>query len=100
VFQGGTDAHSKIESLRDQETLGCLCHGPYVGIGRALKPLLLDGVCVVAKLHKSSDEGCRQVLVQFDAHQNATTLGAGKSSRTESAANAITARTSSTVRFG
>lgn len=35
-----------------------------------------------------------------EAHQNPTTLRAGRSFRTESAANAITARTSSAVRVG
>jgi len=90
----------EIQVLSDEETpcpLRCL---PYLGIVKTCQPFLWDGVDIMPHCSKDMSQPCRQILVELNSHMTPGTPFTGKSSPAEAAANAITARTWSSVSVG
>ena len=90
----------EVEILCDEEAAGGLRGLPYVGVVATGQSLLTNGVDVVAEGLQFGDETLGQVLVELDVHRLTGDSATGKSSCAEVAANAIAARTSSSVNVG
>jgi len=90
----------EIQILRDKKPSSRLGGFPDLSIVPPRQAFLRDGIGFVFQLSEGSSQPCRQVLVQFDLHEMFGMLGTGRSSSADAAANAITARTSPSVRVG
>lgn len=90
----------EIQILRDKKASSRLDGFPDLSIVPPRQAFLRDGIGLVSQLNEDSSQPGRQVLVQFDLHEMLGMLGTGRSSSAEAAANAITARTSRSVRVG
>ena len=94
----------EIEILRDKQAPVGLSGNPDLAVRLPREPLGRDRVDVKAQRSQAWCRGRWDVLVQFDLHATFTSggmgLGAGRSSATDAAANAMTARTSSAVTVG
>lgn len=93
-----------VEVLRDQESLLGLTRRPDLVVRTPAEAFIERGIDVEAHRRESTLRGCGDVLIKLQLHATLTSggsgEGAGKSSLADAAANAITARTSSSVRLG
>lgn len=94
----------KIQILGDKKALFALSGCPYRVVVAAAEVLVEHGIDIKPERGKSRHQRARQVLVELQPQATfmlgGIGLGAGRSSAAEAAANAITARTSSSVRLG
>lgn len=77
-----------------------LSTGPDIRIGLTGQALFSDRVHFVSEGGQLGNQRSRNILVQLDLHATFGTDGTGRSSSADAAANAITARTSSTDTVG
>lgn len=90
----------EVQILRQERTLRRLRRRPDIVIIMPSESLVLDSIDVVPEVSKPARQRDREILVELEPHQKRGRPGTGRSSCADEAANAIAARSCSSVSVG